>query len=181
MTRFLMIIGGALAAASAPAVAQRQPAPVLSPASQAYAPYEWLIGDWVTREQNMSIRQSFKWGPARSYIAYSTYTQPAGRPETLHFEGIMVWNGATRMLDYVFAIEPGSGGQEKGTVRAEPNGSIVREVELTTADGKIAQFRQTIWRSPDGQVATSLMRLTARGWEPNFPGSDKIVMTRRGE
>ena len=127
----------------------------------------------------MTIRQNFRWGPARSYIFYSTYTAHPGQPERLHFEGIMVWNGRSGALDYVFAIEPGSGGQEKGSIRAEPDGTIVREVELTAANGNVGQFRQTFRRTGADAAMTSLMRRTDDGWQPNFPGSDRIAMTRR--
>jgi hypothetical protein len=83
------------------------------------------------------------------------------------------------MLDYVFAVEPGSAIQEKGTIRAETDSSIVREVEFTGSDGKVGQFRQTFRRTGSDSAVTSLMRRTDKGWEPNFPGSERIVMTRR--
>jgi hypothetical protein len=90
-----------------------------------------------------------------------------------------VWNGKTKNLDYVVTSEPGSGGQELGTIHAEADGSVVREVVLTRADGGQAQFRQRFWQTADGKVMTSLMRKTDKGWEPNFPGSEKILMTRQ--
>jgi hypothetical protein len=92
---------------------------------------------------------------------------------------MLVWNGATRNLDYVIAVEPGSGVQEQGALHVEPDGSVVRDVTMTRANGQIGHFRQTFRRTGPDTVTTSLMRRTATGWEPNFPGSDNIAMTRR--
>lgn len=163
----------------APATAQTTAAPAKAVADKPYDQIEWLIGDWLSDEGANLVRQSFTWGPKQSYILYSTYTAMGGRPEALHFEGILVWNAKSRAYDYVFAIEPGSGGQEKGSIAVQPDGSIVRDVELTTAAGQVGRFRQTFRRIDDRNAVTSLMRQTANGWEPNFPGSDRIAMSRR--
>ena len=172
LVKILAIAG--LTVAAAPAAAH-QPSPA---ATAANAPFEWLIGDWDSLEGGNRLRQSLSWGPHRSYVKYSTFMQQPGQPERLHFEGIAVWNAKSRMLDYVFAVEPGSAVQEKGTIRAEANGSIVREVEFTGSDGKVGQFRQYFRRTGADRAVTSLMRKTDKGWEPNFPGSDKIEMSR---
>ena len=155
------------------------PAIPLTAANDPFRPYEFLIGDWISQEGSSALRQSFRWGPSRSYILYSTYMRQPGSPERLHFEGIMVWNGKTKALDFLFAVEPGSWVQEKGFVRAEPDGSIVREVELTSASGGVTLFRQTIKRTDADRAVTSLMTLKGGRWEPNFPGADMIEMKRR--
>jgi hypothetical protein len=71
-----------------------------------YAPYEFLIGDWYSRlaTQNVVIHQQFKWGPDRSYITYASYLVVPGKPEQLHFEGMMVWDGKSKALDFLFAL-----------------------------------------------------------------------------
>ena len=175
-----------LALASTPVQAQHggareEPTPVipLTAANDPFEPYEFLIGDWVSQEGSSALRQSFRWGPGRSYILYSTYMRQPGSPERLHFEGIMVWNGKTKALDFLFAVEPGSWVQEKGSVRAEPDGTIVRDVQLTSASGGVTIFRQTIKRTDADQAVTSLMTLKGGRWEPNFPGADMIEMKRR--
>jgi hypothetical protein len=160
--------------ATAPVSAQAGDATIRA----ANAPYEWLIGDWLSDSAGNRLRQSLSWGPQRAYIKYSTYMQSLGKEEHLHFEGIAVWNGKSKVFDYVFAVEPGSGLQEKGTIRVEADGSIVREVEFTDPDGKVGHFRQTFRKTGQDSAVTSLMRETATGWEPNFPGSDKMLMTR---
>jgi hypothetical protein len=172
LVKMLAIAGLAVAAPSA----AHEPSPA---ATAANAPFEWLIGDWDSEENGNRLRQSLSWGPHRSYVKYSTFMQQPGQPKRLHFEGIAVWNANSRMLDYVFAVEPGSAIQEKGTIRAETDSSIVREVEFTGSDGKVGQFRQTFRRTGSDSAVTSLMRRTEKGWEPNFPGSERIVMTRR--
>ena len=49
--------------------------------------------------------------------------------------------------------------QEQGRVFVEPDGTVERD----GAD----------------RILTTLMRHTATGWVPSFPGSDRSVMTRR--
>lgn len=171
------LFAGAFLIAAAPGAAHDAP---LSPAAvAANAPFEWLIGDWLSVAGSNRLRQNLSWGPHRSYIKYSTYIQPEGQKEQIHFEGIAVWNGKSKAFEYLFAVEPGSAVQEKGTIRAQGDGSLVREVEFTGADGKIGYFRQTIRRTGADSATTSLMRQTAAGWEATFPGSDTIEMKRQ--
>lgn len=155
--------------------------PARAAASDPYEPYAFLIGDWYSTPPGggPAIHQSFRWGTNRASIAYTTLLAEPGRPERVHFEGLLVWNGANNQLDYVVALEPGSGGQEKGVVRIAEDGAVVREVVATLRDGSISSFRQTFRRTgPDGAI-TSLMRRAADGWEPNFPGSGRIEMVRK--
>jgi hypothetical protein len=148
-------------------------------ADSPYAAYEFLIGDWDTVMGGASMHQSYSWGPNKSYIRATTYTAEGGKAERLHFEGILVWNGATKNLDYLFAVEPGTNTQEKGVMYLDADGSIVREVTMTHGDGGIDTFRQTFRKSGEGHVMTAAMHKIATGWEPTFPGSDKLDMTKR--
>jgi hypothetical protein len=158
------------AVAPMPASAQHGPSPAAAVASP-YAPYDWLIGDWYGRVESGSIRELITYGPNRSYIRFSAFTSPTGDPQHLHFEGIALWNAKTKRLDYLFAVEPGSGVQESGTYRIEADGLIVREVELIDAAGKVG--------TGSDSAVTTVMRKTSTGWEPTFPGGDKIELTRR--
>ena len=88
----------------------------------------------------------------------------------------MVWNGKSKKLDFLFAVQPGSGDQEKGTVEVQADGSIVRTVELTGADADRDQLRQIFRKLRDGKVTTSVMEQTVQGWTMNPPG--EIVMDR---
>jgi hypothetical protein len=144
-----------------------------------YAPYTALIGEWDTGVGG-NIVQRFSWGPEHAYVLYSTSTIDTGGAEHLHFEGIFLYNAAHRNMDFLVAVEPGSLGQEQGTLHVESDGSIAREVTLTNATGQVSHFRQT-FRFRDGAVAeTGLMRQSADGgWAPNFPGSDHLPMRRR--
>jgi hypothetical protein len=177
----IFVCGPALGqAARSPAPTMRVDAPTII--ANPYTAYEFLIGDWYSRPAggpDIAIHQNFRWGTRQSYIYYTTSTRLNGAPEAIHFEGMLVWNGASHNLDYVIAAEPGSGGQEQGIMHAEPDGSVVRDVTMTRADGQVAHFRQTFRRTGPDTAMTSLMRQTATGWEPNFPGSDNIAMTRR--
>jgi len=143
-----------------------------------YAPYDRLMGDWYTKlaDQHATIHQQFKWGPGKSYIIYSTYMVADGKPEQLHFQGMMVWNGKTKALDFLFVLQPGSGAQEKGTVTALKDGTIVREVEMTDDDGDLEHFRQTFRSVSGGKLTTSMSRQTAKGWVIDPPGD--IVMEK---
>jgi len=150
-----------------------------------YAAYAFLIGEWDTSAPAGSaegaIRQSLRWGPSNSYIWYGVYNRLGGAAqEQLHQEGIMVFNAQRNNLDFLFVHEPGSYGEEQGSVHAEPDGSIVRETNAVAGDGAVTHFRQTWRRTGDNTAVTSLMRQRQDGsWEPNFPGADNLVMTRR--
>ena len=155
--------------------AQAQPTTI----DEAYAPYARLIGVWETN--GGQIVQRFSWGPGRSYILYSTTTRGADGADHLHFEGILVYNREARNLDFLIAVEPGSLGLERGSVHAESDGTIVRDVELIGPDGMRGRFRQTFRMSSADAGETSLMRNDGQGgWTPNFPGSDHLAMRRVG-
>jgi hypothetical protein len=177
MIKGMLFIGAAAwlvvpAAARAHAVAQSHFLEIAKP----YAPYEFLIGDWYSKlaGQDMVIHQQFKWGPGKAYIVYSSYLASAGKPEQLHFEGMMVWDGRSKALDFLFAVQPGSGAQEQGTVTAQADGTIVRDVEMTDDDGDRTHFRQTFRKMAGGKVLTSVTRQTATGWQKSPPG--EIIM-----
>lgn len=179
MARSLVVIGLILAAATSQVAAHPNPPPQFIASAKPYTPYEFLIGDWYSELSGTIVHQRFAWGPRQSYIQYSTFMGEKGKTEQLHFDGIMVWNGKTKALDFLFALEPGSGVQEKGALWAEADGSLVRDIEFTDASGKSGRFRQTFRRTGEDSVVTSLMRQTPAGWAPTFPGSDALVMTRQ--
>ena len=160
---------------SVPVAAQERASPVV-PAASPYAAFDWLIGDWHAAG---GLRELITYGPNRSYIKFSAFIPTREEPQHLHFEGIAVWNAKTKMLDYLFAVEPGSGVQENGTFRVEADGTIIREVEMIDASGKIGIFRQTFRRTGPNSAITTVMRQTATGWEPTFPGGERIELTRR--
>ena len=143
-----------------------------------YAPYEFLIGDWYSKlaSQSVVIHQQFKWGPGKSYITYASYLVLPGKPEQLHFEGMMVWDGKSKALDFLFALQPGSGAQEKGTVTVQADGTIVRDIAMTASDADLDHFRQTFRKIPGGKVITSMMEETVKGWKLDAPG--EIVMEK---
>ena len=161
---------------AAPATAQQQQSPPAAAAESPYAPYDWLIGDWSSKS---GLRELISYGPNRSYIKFSAFIATKSNPQRLHFEGIALWNARTRRLDYLFAVEPGSGIQENGTYRVEADGEIIREVELIDATGKSGTFRQTFRRTGTNSAITTVMRQTATGWEPTFPGGERIELSRR--
>lgn len=167
-----------LAAASAAPVAASTPTSAAEAAGP-YQPFAFLVGEWVSDEGGSTIRQAIRWGPERAYLTYSTWLQQAGGPEQLHFDGIMAWNAKTRALDFLFAVEPGSGILERGSVRAGADGTIVREVELIAPSGVASTFRQTIKPTGPDTAVSSLMALRNGSWEPTFPGSERIEMKRR--
>lgn len=179
MFKQLLIIGGAAglvapAMADAHAVAQTHYLATAKP----YEPYEYLIGDWYTKlDPNTVIHQQFAWGPGKGSINYATYFTAGGKPEHLHFGGTMIWNGKTKALDYLFAVEPDSGIQEKGTFTVRPDGSIVREVEATYPDGKVTQNRQTFRKLPDGTISMDLLDRKPSGWASSLPAGKPIIMS----
>lgn len=143
--------------------------------------FDPLIGEWNVGPPGgaAAFIERFSWGQQRAYVWVRVALIRATGEEHLHFEGIAVWNAATKRYDYLFAVEPGSGVQEQGEFYAGADGFIVRDVALTAADGSTGTFRQTFRDLGDGRFETTLMRKTADGWAPTFPGSEKLIMIRR--
>ena len=175
MLTFILALGASASAQT------ETPAPPVR-AQDPYAAYAFYIGEWTTSLPGGGPAvavQRFRWGPSRAYITYSTSNLEGGR-ERLHFEGIFVYNAANRNMDFLFALEPGSLGQEHGTLEVQSDGSIVRNVTLISPNGEIGRFRQTFWRRGPNDASTSLLRQDASGaWAPTFPGSDNLTMQRR--
>ncbi len=180
---------------TAPVLAQHSPSGAVDGAANQnpYAPYEFLIGEWDVspegRPSQMVMR--FQWrGTAKGYILFSASLLEAGGKEDLHFEGILIWNAVHQNLDMLVTLDPVNGTtQESGTLFIEPDGTVVRSIVSTGprnirgADGKLAagssNFRQTFKQMGPGRVRTVVMRETKNGWEPTFPGSDNLIMTKR--
>ncbi|HEU0224553.1 MAG TPA: hypothetical protein VFR29_03895 [Steroidobacteraceae bacterium] len=149
--------------------------------SPAFATLVPLIGQWNVGPEGgaTAFIQRFVWGPKEAYVWVQVVLVLASGDERLHFEGPILWNGATKRYDYLFAVEPGSLAQERGEMYATEGGEIVRDVVLTAADGTTSRFRQTFHPMDDGRFVTTLMRQTADGWVPTFPGSERLIMMRR--
>ena len=148
-----------------------------------YAPYAFLIGDWdsnVPLSRPFAIVQSYHWGAQHAFIEASASVRHPGQADDLHFSGILTWNQARQNLDFLFMHEPGTGGQEAGSVHVDADGAIVREITETTGQGVVRHGRQTFRRISDGRLVTSMTHQNADGsWAPNFPGADNVVMVRR--
>ena len=160
----------AVLALSLPGLARAQERALLDP----------LIGEWNVGPPGgaAAFIERFSFGPGHAYVWISVALIRSAGDEHLHFEGLATWNAATKRFDYLFAVEPGSGVQERGEFYAEADGSIVRDVLLTASDGSTAVFRQTFRDLRDGRFETTLMRKTADGWAPTFPGSERLIMVR---
>ena len=109
-------------------------------------------------------------------FSYASYLVLPGKPEQLHFTGMMVWNGKSKALDFLFSLQPGSGAQEKGTVTVQSDGSILREIAMIAPDGDLDRFRQIFRKLAGGKAATRMMEQTATGWKLDPPG--EIVMEK---
>ena len=158
-----------------------------------FGPYEFLIGDWDVQSVDGSpvAVQRVRWGPNRSYIWYAVALLSDGREEP-HLEGILVWNGVRKNLDMLFVVDLKSGRvQEQGTISVEPDGSLVRNITAVYSPGvqsmtgpvksagATGHFRQTYKQIGSDKIQTSVMRETEHGWVATFPGSDRLLMTRR--
>ncbi len=168
-----LALGSSFTASAAETQSAPSPYAVLAP----------LIGEWDVGPTggDAAFVENFSWGPARSYIWVNvSLNRPAGEKH-LHFEGMVVWNAATKRFDYLFVVEPGSLSQETGEFRLEADGTIVRDVVLTAPSGKTANFKQTFRLLEADRIETSLMRQTVDGWTATFPGSDRLTMVRSGK
>jgi hypothetical protein len=164
-------------------------------AKSPYSPYEFLIGRWDIAPESGGppvARATFRWGPGSSYIWYagSLLVEGAERP---HFEGLLVWNGVRKNLDMLLTLDLEGGlVQEQGRVFVENGGTVVREITATYSEGArpidhpaagpagaTARFRQTFRKIGPDRISTQVMRQSGRSWVATFPGSDRLVMTRR--
>jgi hypothetical protein len=171
---------------AAPASAHDTPAAAGSAASP-YAPYETLIGDWDLSGAHGPIGMTlrFGWGPAHSYITVSAVEQTQGGEHT-HFDGVMMWDGATHALDVLVMLDVSSGASvhEEGAFLRQANGSFVREITAVYSQGAAlpsggragpegarVHFRQTYlpgWTRPHPHAgdAAKYRRLL----QPDLPG-----------
>lgn len=156
--------------------------PAATTTESPYAPYETLIGEWdvgaPAAPSTMVMR--FRWGTNRSYIWYGANLVRKDGEEP-HFEGVLMWNGISKKLDMLLMLDvtTRAGAQESGTMSIEPDGTMVRDITATFADGRTEKFRQTFRRLSNDKVETAVLRKTLQGWTPTFPGSDRLIMTRR--
>ena len=172
--------------APAPAIREHsEPRRADDPAS-VYAPYAFLVGTWEVAQAGGSpfAITRFSWGPGESYLWLAVALLEGGS-EVPHLEGMLLWNAARGDLDMLLALDlQGGRAQEQGTLSVQSDGSVVREITAirsgAAGDGgaTTTRFRQTFRPSTPGRMETSLMRQTENGWEPTFPGSERLVMTR---
>lgn len=183
----------ALVLAACPlASAHEAPAPGAMAASP-YQPFLPLIGDWDVGPAGAPpvVLLRFGWGPGQSYL---TFSATEGATTHLHFDGVLMWNGADHDLDMLVMLDvsPGASIQEQGAMKALPDGSFERDIiavysagarlpggGVASADGARVRYRQTF--TPDGpnRMLTNALRQTPDGgWAPTFPGSDHLVMVR---
>lgn len=163
----------------------------------AYAPYAFLVGDWdvgVEGRKPAAVSR-IHWSSAKTYLWYSGALLVEGK-EVPSWEGLLVWNGVRKQLDFLMVLDPASGKlvQEQGSLHVEADGTVVREITAYYSEGNpvppnwdtlagpagaSAQFRHTFRADGPNRILSTVMRKTADGWAANFPGSDHLVMTRR--
>jgi len=161
----------------------------------AYDPYAFLIGEWnVSAGGGAPFAVArFTWGPHHSYIWHSLSMLGAAGEET-HLEGLLVWNGVHQNLDMLFVMDEAHGGpiQERGTLSVGPDGALVRDITASYspgaapmggapagAAGSTETFRETYRADGADRITSAALHQTAQGWQPTFPGSDGLVLTRR--
>ncbi|MEP6769585.1 MAG: hypothetical protein ABJC61_13010 [Acidobacteriota bacterium] len=160
-----------------------------------YAPYRFLIGEWEVSAEGggptLGVAR-FRFGPNESYLWYSSSFLDKGA-ERPHLEGILVWNGVRKNLDMLMTMDLEHGlVQEQGVVSVEVDGTVTREITAVYSEGTqpIARppagregaslrFKQTYKADGPGRILTRALRESAQGWVATFPGSDRLVMTRR--
>jgi hypothetical protein len=182
------------AADNSPAPAARNES---SQPNEQFAPYDYLIGEWDVKAGDdgpVAAIIRVKWGPNHAYLWYSSSLIFDGREEP-HLEGMLVWNAVHKNLDMLFSMDLRTGKvQEQGTMSVEPDGTVVRNITAVYGQGARAigmppigpegatgEFRETYKKVSPDKILTSAMRKTSNGWVATFPGSDKLIMTRRSD
>lgn len=186
----------ALRAVAVLMIASLPNAPAADAAESVYAPYAFLVGEWQITPAGSQVPQAvtrFRWGPGQSYLLLETSLIVDGKQEP-HFEGMLMWNGVHKNLDMLLALDlKGGRSQEQGVVFIESDGTVVRDItayysegvrtmgstQPVGPEGATAKFRQTFKATGPDTILTTLMRQTEHGWVATFPGSDRLLMTRR--
>lgn len=163
--------------------------------ASAYAPFQFLLGEWHIGPEGgpPQMIARFKFGTNSNYLWNSLHTV-AGATEHMHFEGMIVWNGVQKNFDFLFVLDSKQGGiQEQGTLSVAADGTIVRDIVATYAEGEpvlalggqragpdgfTGRFRQTFKVIGPDKVRTQVLRESNGTWIATFPGSDNIVMTK---
>lgn len=186
--------------ALAPALAALTAAPAVANHAEAkvkeFAPYAFLIGEWDIHEEGAppSAVHRAMWSGGGTSIRLETDMLVNGK-QVPHYEGILVWNPRRGDFDMLINLDPvGAKAQERGRVWVDHrDNSAVRDVVASYAaavrgpDGKTVGpvgaefvFQQRFKPIDKDRIETSMMRKTATGWVATFPGSESILMTRRG-
>jgi hypothetical protein len=168
-----------------------------APIPEAYRPYAFLIGEWevgIAGQPPASVTR-FRWSPLKTHILYSG-TMLVNGEEQPNWDGLMVWNGVRHDLDFLLVLDQSTGdlAQEQGRVSVAEDGTVTREITVyysegnalppdwrtaAGAEGATARFRHTFQRVGPDRVHAAVVRKTAEGWVPSFPGSDSLVMVKR--
>lgn len=159
------------------------------------APYEFIIGEWDIHEEGAppAAISRAKWGPNGSSIWIEADLLMGGK-QVPHYAGLLLWNGVRGDLDMLLNLDPVGGKvNERGRVWVDQDGVVIRDVIATYAPGvggpdgkKVGPggaefvFQQKYKAVAPDKIETSMMRQTAGGWVATFPGSESILMTRRG-
>ena len=187
MLRFVSLAAVLLLATANPAAAHEirvGPAAATEP----YAPYAFLVGDWDVTDASGGapfVTLRVHWAQHHAYLQYGGYLG-----EDAHFEGMMMWNGVHHNLDALIAMDMDHGlVQEQGSVSIV-DGAAVRESvasysegssaggPLAGARGAINRTRQTMRPIDKDHIALSFEIRTPSGWKPAMPGGDHLLMTR---
>ncbi len=187
MLRFLPLAAATALAAVSPAAAHEiRFGP--SAASDPYAPYAFLVGDWDVANASGGapfITLRIHWAQHHAYLHYGGYIG-----EDAHFEGMMMWNGVRHDLDALIAMDMDHGlVQEQGSVSivdgAAVRDSLASYSEGVSAGGPLAgargateRTRQTMRPIDKDHIALSFEVETPSGWKPAMAGSDHLLMTR---
>nr|WP_295662121.1 hypothetical protein [Polymorphobacter sp.] len=183
-----MLLAAVLALATAGPVAAHEIRVGQTAASDPYAPYSFLVGDWNVGDASGGaafVTLRFQWAHDKAYLKYGAYIG-----QEPHFEGVMMWNGAHHNLDALVAMDMEHGlVQERGSVSII-DGAAVRDSLATYSEGVSAggplagpggatsRTRQTMRPIDADHIALSFEIETPSGWKPAMPGGDHLLMTR---
>lgn len=153
-----------------------------------YAPFAFLIGDWVVADAAGGaplVTLKFHWAVNRAYILCGAYVG-----QTPHFEGVMMWNGVHHNLDTLLAMDMAHGLIDELGTMSIVDGAAVRDSvaaysEGVGAGGPLAgprgatgRTRQTMRPIDADHIAVSFEVQSPSGWRPLMPGATHLLMTR---
>lgn len=161
----------------------KETAPAAKTINAAFAPLEWLIGDWQAEFRPLGDDQpaptmSFEWGDDRRSFLRMIGTQPTPDGLVPEYESMAVWHPVRQKFVFLSAYQSAAGRVvEDGDIDLHEDGSVQLNMRVHYPAGMALPFTDGAKAGPDGHTL-EFRRTFHREGEDGLRGVFRI---RRGE